>query len=135
MSSREQIDGCCDLELREVPIPEWGDGPFFLRGQTSGEDDAYSDQNMRLGVNKKGLDSVKIKSNSPLKVQQCLCDANAKQLYGPNEVPLLAKKSAKVINRLCKIIDEMNGTPQDDEEADDQVENFDGPQGDASGIN
>ena len=118
MSIRTDIDTAEDLPIRKVHIPEWNTH-VNVRGQTSGEDDAYSNKQMKSGVNKKGLDKVDIVANSALKVAQCIVDDEGKRIYQDHEASLLAKKSSKVINRIVTIINELNGTPEDD------IENLD----------
>lgn len=91
--SKLQILAASDLNLLEVPVPEWG-GSVYVRVMTVGERDAYELEWNRTGGN---IEDFRTKF-----VARCLADDKGQRLFTDAEVAALAGKSAKVINRLWK---------------------------------
>lgn len=90
--SKDQILAADDMGLLEVNVPEWG-GSVFVRVMTVGERDSYENDWM---VNKnKGVENFRSKF-----LQRVLCDENGELLFKPEEITLLAKKSARAITRV-----------------------------------
>lgn len=100
--SKEDIFNADDLGLLEVPVKEWkpkgwkdGDSvpTVFIRVMSVGERDAYENDWV---VNKaKGVANFRTKF-----LQKVLCDEKGELLFTPEEIERLAKKSARVMNRL-----------------------------------
>ena len=82
-----------DLNLLEVPVPEWG-GSVYVRVMTVGERDAYELEWNRTSGN---IEDFRTKF-----IARCLADATGQRLFTDAEVAALAGKSAKVMNRLWK---------------------------------
>jgi hypothetical protein len=81
-----------DLKLLKVAVPEWG-GDVFIRVMSVGERDAY--ENDWIANKNKGVEDFRTKF-----LARCLCDENGDRLFSDEEIPVLAKKSAKVMSRL-----------------------------------
>jgi len=106
--SKEQILSADDLGLLEVQVPEWG-GSVFIRVMTVGERDAYENDWV---VNKgKGVDDFRTKF-----LARCICDASGTRLFSDAEIPVLSKKSAKVMSRLWQKAMEHNALSDKDVE-------------------
>jgi hypothetical protein len=90
--TREQILAADDLGLLEVNVPGWS-GSLFIRVMTCGERDSYENDWV---VNKgKGVENFRAKF-----LARCLTDAKGQRLFADADVPLLAGKSAAVLNAL-----------------------------------
>jgi hypothetical protein len=90
--TREQILAADDLGLLEVNVPGWGD-TVFIRVMTCGERDSY--ENDWVANKGKGVENFRTKFLS-----RCLTDAKGQRLFTDADVPLLAAKSAGVLNAL-----------------------------------
>jgi hypothetical protein len=90
--TKDAIISANDSGLMKVAVPEWG-GDVFIKVMSCGERDAYENDWV---VNKsKGVENFRSKF-----LARCLCDENGSLLFTEQEIPLLAKKSAKVLSRL-----------------------------------
>lgn len=90
--TKEAILAANDSGLLKVAVPEWG-GDVYIRVMSCGERDAYENDWV---VNKnKGVENFRSKF-----LARCLCDEGGELLFEEKEIPLLAKKSAKVLSRL-----------------------------------
>lgn len=100
--TREQIDAIDDLTVKmiEVEVPEWG-GSVFIRPMTVSELDDYSNAVVRAKA--KGLSDFRSKL-----VAYCLCDAKGERLYSDEEIQLIARHNAVVVNRLYEASDALN---------------------------
>lgn len=106
--TRDQILSADDLGLLEVQVPEWGDS-VFIRVMTVGERDAYENDWV---VNKsRGVEDFRTKF-----LARCICDSKGERLFKDEDIPLLSKKSAKVMSRLWQLAMEHNALSDKDVE-------------------
>jgi len=106
--TKDQILAADALGLLEVQVPEWG-GSVFVRVMSVGERDSYENDWM---VNKnKGVDNFRSKF-----LQRVLCDEKGDLLFQPDEIDLLAKKSARATIRVWEAAMKHNALSDDDVE-------------------
>ncbi len=105
MLTKEQILKAQDLPFKEVEVPEWG-GTVRVRTMTAGERDAFeasiyeqTDSGMKFN-----RDHFRAKS-----VARCLVDEKGERLFADKEIVSLSGKSAKALNRLFEVAQELNG--------------------------
>lgn len=91
--TKAQILAASDLNLLEVPVPEWG-GSVYVRVMTVGERDAYEIEWNRTNGS---VEDFRTKF-----LARCLADDKGQRLFSDAEVAALSGKSAKVMNRLWK---------------------------------
>lgn len=106
--SKDQILAADDMGLREVDVPEWG-GSVFIRVMTVGERDSY--ENDWVLHKAKGVENFRAKF-----LARCLCDEKGNRMFSDAEVPQLAAKSARVMNRLWQATMEHNALTDKDVE-------------------
>ena len=92
MLTKDQILAANDLDLLEIEVPEWG-GTVFCRVMSVGERDAYERE--WIGRKETGVENFRTKF-----LQRVLCNKDGELLFSAEEVAALAKKSARVMNRL-----------------------------------
>lgn len=118
--TREEIFQTNDIETRFVPIPEWGDGGVFVRGMSAKErDDWEASLVKQRGANRE----VNMRNARARLVAMCTVDENGNRVFGDTDVAKLGKKSAKAIDRIFTVAQELSGVSQDDLE--ELTENFD----------
>lgn len=101
-----------DLPKTEVQIPEWGLGgegqpKAFIRTMSGAERDAYEASNLRPGEG--GKLQVTFENISARLVARCLVDAEGQRIVPDEHIDKLGKKSAKVLNRLYRVAQQVNG--------------------------
>lgn len=106
--TKDQILSADDLGLLEVDVPEWG-GSLFIRVMTVGERDAY--ENDWVLNKSRGVDDFRTKF-----LARCICDSKGVRLFTDEEIPSLARKSAKVMSRLWQKAMEHNALSDKDVE-------------------
>jgi len=122
MLTKEQILTAQDLEYRDEKIPEWPDEngkPGIVRvWEITAEDkDAFEESiSILKQVGKKMKAEINRQNYRAKLVARCLGDENGNRLFSEKEVIRLGRKSAKVIDRLFKICQELNGMGEDQEE-------------------
>ena len=110
--SRDQILQANDVQIRELDIPEWG-GIVFVRGMTGRERDRYE----HSCVEQKGKDTrINMKNARAKLVVLCTVDENGKRIFGDADIALLADKSAKALDRIFSVAQELSGISKDDME-------------------
>lgn len=92
-----------DLELEDVPVPEWG-GTVRVRGLTGAERDSYE---MRMAIaRQKGETDIDIRASL---VGRCMVDENGDRLFTNKELPQLARKSGAVLDRVFDVVGRLSG--------------------------
>ena len=124
--NREAILTANDIEKREVYIPEWG-GSVYVRGMTGRERDQFE-----AGIVKqKGRNTeINMKNARAKLVVLCTVDENGKRIFGDADIALLADKSAKALDRIFSVAQELSGISKDDME--ELTKNSDETDGDGS---
>jgi len=99
--TRDQILTADDAGLLEVHVPEWN-GNVFIRVMSVGERDSFENE---YSLNKhRGLENFRTKL-----LQRVLCDERGELLFTVDEIPKLAKKSARVMSLLFNKATKHNG--------------------------
>lgn len=97
-----------DMKLQKVFVKEWG-GSVYLRVMTVGERDSHELD--WLEHKEKGVSNFRTKF-----LLRVLCDKNGKLLFTDTHLPLLAMKSASVMNRLWEKAMKFNALSAEDVE-------------------
>lgn len=106
MLTRDQILGCQDIKIQEVPVPEWG-GSVFVKSLTGKELDAY-----QAGIVKMRGDKVQGVNMDNMRARMCamaICDADGKRLFSDSDVELLAAKNSGALNRVFLVVQQLSG--------------------------
>jgi len=111
-----QIIEADDIEMRRVPVPEWG-GAIYMKSMTGQDRDNYIGlvQARMVGSG----DDRKISDYSGLSshlLQKCMAKKDGSPLFSPAQVRDLQKKNSGVLNRLQTIAQEMNGLTDEEVE-------------------
>ena len=116
---REAILKANDIEKREVYIPEWG-GSVYVRGMTGRERDQFEATIIR----QRGRNTeINMKNARAKLVVMCTVDQEGNRLFTDADVALLSEKSAKALDRIFVVAQELSGITREDME--ELTENFD----------
>ena len=116
---REAILKANDIEKREVYIPEWG-GSVYVRGMTGRERDQFEASIIR----QRGRNTeINMKNARAKLVVMCTVDQEGNRLFTDADVAPLADKSAKALDRIFAVAQELSGITREDME--ELTENFD----------
>jgi hypothetical protein len=109
---RDAILKADDIEVRELEVPEWG-GSVYVRGMTGRERDQFE-----AGIVKqKGRNTeINMKNARAKLVVLCTVDENGKRIFGDADIALLADKSAKALDRIFSVAQELSGISREDME-------------------
>lgn len=123
---RDKILKADDIEVRELEVPEWG-GSVYVRGMTGRERDQFE-----AGIVKqKGRNTeINMKNARAKLVALCTVDEGGKRIFSDDDIPLLANKSAKALDRIFAMAMELSGISKDDME--ELTKNSDETDGDGS---
>lgn len=103
--NKDQILGANDLPYKDIDVPEWG-GSVRIRTMTGGERDSFEAEVYEA-------DGDKIKMNhSDFRAKmlcKCIVGEDGKRLFTDKELSELSKKSAKALNRLFNVAQDLNG--------------------------
>lgn len=117
--NREAILKANDIEKREVYIPEWG-GSVYVRGMTGRERDQFEASIIR----QRGRNTeINMKNARAKLVVMCTVDQDGNRLFTDADVAPLADKSAKALDRIFAVAQELSGITREDME--ELTENFD----------
>ena len=117
--NREAILKANDIEKREVYIPEWG-GSVYVRGMTGRERDQFEASIIR----QRGRNTeINMKNARAKLVVMCTVDQEGNRLFTDADVAPLADKSAKALDRIFAVAQELSGITREDME--ELTENFD----------
>jgi hypothetical protein len=110
-----------DLETREVAVPEWG-GEVLVRALTGEERDAFESSQVEL--NKNGSPKANMENIRARLVVLCVINEDGERIFNRADIKLLGRKSAKALERVVNVCNELNGFSEEDVEA--LAEGFDG---------
>lgn len=112
MLDKESILAAEDLRTEEVQVPEWG-GSVYVRTLTGKERDAWEATLLDgTGRNRR----VKLDNIRASLAAATICDAQGKQLFGPEDVAALGEKSALALDRVFEVAQRLNGLTGEDVE-------------------
>lgn len=103
----KQILDAQDLPKVEVKIPEWGIDSAFIRTMTGAERDVYEASNVERQPD--GGMRITFDNISARLVGRCLVDADGNRIVPDDKIDALGKKSAKVLTRLFRVAQQVNG--------------------------
>ena len=119
-SIRDGILGADDLPREKVETPEWGpEVPFvWVQGITGSERDKWDSSMMERGPDGNPVPKL---GGKDIRARFCcmvLVDEDGSKIFAAAEAPMLAKKSAVVINRIWMKGRELSGmlTPEEEPE-------------------
>jgi len=119
MLSREQILNKVDIEIKEIPVPEWG-GSIFIRQLSRGEQDTYLKRqygDTRLKQDSKArnqeISAVNIYGHDAYLCVCGICNEDGTPVFKQTDVEDLKKKNGMVIGRIAVEIVKFSGMAGD----------------------
>jgi len=119
MLSREQILNKVDIEIKEIPVPEWG-GSIFIRQLSRGEQDTYLKRqygDTRLKQDSKArnqeISAVNIYGHDAYLCVCGICNEDGTPVFKQTDVEDLKKKNGMVIGRIAVEIVKFSGMASD----------------------
>lgn len=103
--SRDEILGAIDSRLVKVDVPEWG-GHVFVRSMTGLERDTFEGETALL---RKNDPSKKVPAIRARLLARVMVDEEGKRLFTDTDIPNLANKSAKALDRLFAVAESLSG--------------------------
>lgn len=100
---RDDILAVDDAEIVPVPVPEWG-GTVWVRSMTAGERDALETRAYEMRMAKEPP------AAHALTVIFSACDKDGNLLFTEADLPALAKKRGKAMNRILAASQRLNFT-------------------------
>ena len=100
------ILAAADTKIERIPVPEWN-GEVCVKTLSGTERDLFEDS----------YSQDKMKNFRSRFLSLTLCDSNGNRLFGDDEVEVVGKKSAAVINRLFEKAWAFNAFRTEDVEA------------------
>jgi hypothetical protein len=111
--SKENILAADDLPFRDVDVPEWG-GTARVRTMTGGERDTFEASIYDTDGTGVKLNRSDFRAKLLSKV---LVDESGARLFTDKEIVALSGKSAKAIQRLFDVAQEINGISKAEQDA------------------
>ena len=107
--SKSAILEASDLPFTDVDVPEWG-GTVRIRTMTARERDDYE-----ASIYDMDGKTVKVKREDfrAKLLARCLIDEDGKRLFTTKDIPQLSGKSAKPVQALFEVAQELNGLSAD----------------------
>jgi len=118
--SEDQILACDDHRIERVDVPEWG-GHLYVRIVSGAELDAFQQGCQKGRGPNQRINMLNFRARF---VQLVACDKDEKPLFSKGRVDALGRKSARALDRVFTIGQNLNGIT--DEEFEDMVGNFRG---------
>jgi len=119
MLSREQILNKIDIEIKEIPVPEWG-GNIFIRQLSRGEQDTYLKRQYgetRLKQDSKAknqeISAVNIYGHDAYLCVCGICNEDGTPLFKQTDIEELKKKNGAVIGHIAVEIVKFSGMAGD----------------------
>lgn len=111
--NREQILEANDLPFKDVEVPEWG-GTVRVRTMTGGERDAF--EASIYDADDKGVKLNRSDFRAKLLSKVIVDDKNVRQ-FTDKDITALSAKSAKAIQRLFDVAQDLNGISKAEQDA------------------
>lgn len=102
-----------DIVVERVELPKPYTGHVFVKTMTGEEWDAY--QETIVDEDKKGVRRLNLKSSKAKLLARCVCDEAGNLVFAEGDIPLLAKKSNRLLEHLTRVAQRLNGLVEDDE--------------------
>ncbi len=101
-----------DLEIIELFVPEW-DGYILVRGMTARERDQWETSIVKQKGNNTQLDMRNARARL---VAMCVVDQKGNRVFGDSDVAALGNMSAKAIDRIFSVAQDLSGVSNEDVE-------------------
>ena len=111
--NRDQILTAKDLPFRDVEIPEWG-GTVRVSTMTAADRDAFESSIYDMVDGRPVLKHDNFRANL---LSRALVDENGGRLFGEEDIEALGNKSARAIQYLFDIAQELNATSKAEQAA------------------
>ena len=126
--TKAQILNSNDIQIKEIPVKEWGD-TVYIKQLSRAEQDEYLKRQYgatRLKqdgrANSQEISAVNIYGHDAYLCACGICDEEGKPLFKPSDIDALKKKNGAVIGRIAIEIIEFSNMTGDDE-LEDEVKN------------
>lgn len=96
--TKTQILEASDIDVREVPVPEWG-GSVLVKSLSAGQV-----ERIQLRMKGKGLRGV-----TAAMLAMAIVDEQGNRLFKETDIDALSKKSIQACQRVLKAVQEQNG--------------------------
>jgi hypothetical protein len=117
---RDDILSADDIRIEQVDVPEWG-GTVYIRTLTGLQRERYVESIRRtVGHGKKQSVEIVLQQSGAKLAAQTLCDESGKLLFTEADIPALARKSARALQRVIDASARLNGL---DDEAENDAKN------------
>jgi len=110
--SRDDILKADDLQKELVPVPEWG-GDVWVYGMTGGERDAFEAEVL---IQRKGGARIDTRNIRAKMAARCIRNEDGERMFGDGDIKVLAKKSAKALDRIFDAAQRLSGISDEDVE-------------------
>lgn len=112
---REQILNSNDLPREKIVVKEWAEDALYVRALTAAERDDFEASCLEEKKEKgKTVAKVNMQNLRAKLVARSLVDETGNRVFGDEDIALLGKKSAAVVNRLFEIAQRLSGLTEDD---------------------
>lgn len=118
--TRDAILSADDIRIDVVPVPEWG-GIVHIRTLTGLQREEYVESIRKVtGQGRKQSVEIVLQRSGAKLAAQTICDETGKLLFSKADIPALAAKSAKALQRVIDAAAKLNGI---DDEAEENAKN------------
>ena len=110
--TKDAILAAKDYKMEKVSCPEWG-GDVYVRSLSGEEKTAFQNS-----LFEEGEDGTPVRKEGYMKalatgmLVRSICDKDGNRLFEDQDVDALFKKSAKVLDRIQTVCDDLNGVGQ-----------------------
>jgi hypothetical protein len=114
--TRDDILNADDLRIEVVQVPEWG-GIVYIRTLTGQQREKYVESIRKVtGQGKKQSVEIILQQSGAKLAAQTICEQGGKPLFTEADIPKLAAKSSKALQRVIDAAAKLNGIDEDAEE-------------------
>lgn len=110
--SKDKILASNDIKMEKVFVPEWADGDpeayVMVKALTSAEQDAFDATVFKTGSDPRKT-KMDLKNYRAKRAAFCMCDDEGNLLFASADIPDLAKKSSKALQRVLDADRKLNG--------------------------
>ena len=103
--NRDLILSADDSKREKVAVPEWG-GDLYVATMSGAARDAWEQS---LVIRKNGKTEPNLENMRARLVVACLVDEAGNRIFKDEDAAALGKKSSKVLERLAKVAQKLNG--------------------------
>lgn len=91
-----------------VRVPEWG-GEVYVRCMAAGDRDLWEGELIQRSAKRQESIKESVKNLRAVFLAKCICDADGKLLFGPDDIEALSAKSYQAIDRVYEVAQTVNG--------------------------